>query len=231
MAQRQCGRVRSSPKPAANRSAYLQKHVSGLNTAISSHSAPLHDGADVDASVTPLITLAHDGDTQEVVLLCGGSSHEGTKAQKPWRSSPPLLSWGPSIPMLSVTVMMLRDIVESVTLLKDEVCDRDREERGEGSSSTETSPKPLVKGPAKLRPASPKRALTLSMRGGRCFLRLRWRLRRREALLCSVELLNLIQSRSRTCGGGSGQGATWNGITRRLTGRRGEQGRAGRGRR
>lgn len=55
--------------------------------------------------------------------------------------------------MLSVTVMMLRDIVESVTLLKDEV---------------------------------------LSMRGGRCFLRLRWRLRRREALLCSVELLNLL---------------------------------------
>lgn len=129
VAQRQCGRVRSSPKPAANRSAYLQKHVSGLNTAISSHSAPLHDGADVDASVTPLITLAHDGDTQEVVLLCGGSSHEGTKAQKPWRPSSPLLSWGPSIPMLSVTVMMLRDIVESVTLLKDEVCDRDREER------------------------------------------------------------------------------------------------------
>lgn len=30
------------------------------------------------------------------------------------------------------------------------------------------------------------------MRGGRCFLRLRWRLRRREALLCSVELLNLL---------------------------------------
>lgn len=28
--------------------------------------------------------------------------------------------------MLSVTVMMLRDIVESVTLLKDEVCDRKR---------------------------------------------------------------------------------------------------------
>lgn len=96
--------------------------------------------------------------------------------------------------MLSVTVMMLRDIVESVTLLKDEVCDG-RQGRGERSLSTETSPKPLVKA-AKLRPASPKRTLTLSMRGGRCFLRLRWRLRRREALLCSVELLNLIQLRS-----------------------------------
>jgi len=32
----------------------------------------------------------------------------------------------------------------------------------------------------------------LSRRGGRCFLRRRWRLRRREALLCSVELLNLL---------------------------------------
>lgn len=44
-----------------------------------------------------------------------------TIAQEFWRPGPPL-QLGPFIPMLRVTVMMLRDIVESVTLLKDEVC-------------------------------------------------------------------------------------------------------------
>lgn len=51
--------------------AHLQKHVPWLNAPVGRHSPTLHDGANVDASVSPLIALAHNGDTQEVVLLCG----------------------------------------------------------------------------------------------------------------------------------------------------------------
>lgn len=50
--------------------AYLEEHVSGFDPPVSSHGSPLHDGADVDAPVAPIVALAHDADAQKVVLLC-----------------------------------------------------------------------------------------------------------------------------------------------------------------
>ena len=98
--------------------------------------------------------------------------------------------------------MMLRDIVESVTLLKDEACGGQRGRSGTGSNAPGQAPGFPGLGRSRPRPKPPtsprevqlthKKPLTLSRRGGRCFLRRRWRLRRREALLCSVELLNLL---------------------------------------
>ena len=55
--------TRSSPGP------HLQQHVARLDAAISSNSPTLHDGADVDASITTLVALAHNGDAQEVILF------------------------------------------------------------------------------------------------------------------------------------------------------------------
>ena len=49
--------------------AHLQKHVPGFDAPISRHSPTLHDGADVDASITTLVALAHNGDAQEVILF------------------------------------------------------------------------------------------------------------------------------------------------------------------
>ena len=172
-------------------------------TPISRHSPTLHDGANVDATISPLIALAHNRDAQEIVLFCGGKpgdegKHQLHAPQGPWRPDPP----GPSIPMLSVTVMMLRDIVESVTLLKDEACGGQRGRSGTASNTPGQATGFPGLGPSRSRPEPPtsprevqlthKQPLTLSRRGGRCFLRRRWRLRRREALLCSVELLNLL---------------------------------------
>lgn len=50
-------------------SPHLQQHVSGFDSSICRHGTALHDGADVDPSVAPLITLSHDADAQEVILL------------------------------------------------------------------------------------------------------------------------------------------------------------------
>lgn len=49
---------------------HLQQHVPRFDASVCSHSSSLHDGADVDAPVPPLVALAHDADAQEVVLLC-----------------------------------------------------------------------------------------------------------------------------------------------------------------
>lgn len=49
---------------------YLQKHVSRLNSAISCYGTTFHDGADVYASISSVITLPHYADTQEIILLC-----------------------------------------------------------------------------------------------------------------------------------------------------------------
>lgn len=49
---------------------HLQQHVSRLNAPVRSHGASLHDGANVDAAIAPLVALAHDADAQEVVFLC-----------------------------------------------------------------------------------------------------------------------------------------------------------------
>lgn len=121
------GWERLSAPPKCPAPAHLQKHVPWLDAPVSCHGPSLHDGADVDAPVSPLIALAHNGDAQEVVLLCGRSPcDEGKPKPHDLRAletrSPTLPVLGSLIPMLSVTVMMLRDMVESVTLLKDEVC-------------------------------------------------------------------------------------------------------------
>lgn len=54
------------PKP------HLQQHVPRLDAAVRSHGPALHDGADVDAAIAPVVALAHDADAQEVVPLWGG---------------------------------------------------------------------------------------------------------------------------------------------------------------
>lgn len=59
----------------------------------------------------------------EGVHVMRGSPSHMTPA--PWRPGPQTPVPGSLIPMLSVTVMMLRDMVESVTLLKDEVCGKE----------------------------------------------------------------------------------------------------------
>lgn len=53
---------------------YLEEHVSRFDPAVCSYSSSLHDGADVDASVSPVVTLTNDTDPQEVVLLCQGET-------------------------------------------------------------------------------------------------------------------------------------------------------------
>ena len=56
------------PHPPSGGS-HLQQHVSRLDASVCCHRPALHDGADVDAPVSPLVALAHDADAQEVVLL------------------------------------------------------------------------------------------------------------------------------------------------------------------
>ena len=48
---------------------YLKEHVSRFYSSISSHSASFHDGADVNAAVSPVITLTDNTDAQEVIPL------------------------------------------------------------------------------------------------------------------------------------------------------------------
>lgn len=50
--------------------AYLEEHVSRFDPSVSSHGSSLHDGADVNAAVSPIVTLPNDADAQKVVLLC-----------------------------------------------------------------------------------------------------------------------------------------------------------------
>lgn len=101
---------------------HLQQHVAWLNAAISSHSPALHDGSNVDAAVTPVVALAHDADAQEVVPLCRRGREQAPKAP---RLAPTPTKHPPAqkaSPMLRVTVMMFRDMVESVMLLKEDAC-------------------------------------------------------------------------------------------------------------
>lgn len=88
--------------------------------------------------------------------------------------------------MFRVTVMMFRDIVESVTLLKEEAWSRKLQHY-----TTDTDVTKIFN----LFAQSKSCAHTLSRRGGRCFLRRRCRLRSLEAVLCSVALLNLFNKR------------------------------------
>lgn len=103
-------------------SGYLEEHVSWFYPSVGSHSSALHDGADVNASVSPVVALTDDADPQEVVLLC--QRHNTKSEKKPCKtgssSAPGRVNGREVLPMLSVTVMMLRLIVESVMLLKDE---------------------------------------------------------------------------------------------------------------
>lgn len=128
--------ARHSPQP------HLQQHVAWLDAAIGRHGPALHDGADVDAAVPAVVALAHDADAQEVVPFCEGNS------EQPSPESPSRPRATEASPMLSVTVMMFRDMVESVTLLKEEAC------KGH-----------LVRGPGRAhRPAPPPAAATYAVR-------------------------------------------------------------------
>lgn len=51
---------------------HLQQHVSRFYPAVCSHCSSLHDGADVDAAVSPVVALTNNTDSQKVVLLCQG---------------------------------------------------------------------------------------------------------------------------------------------------------------
>ena len=56
---------------------HLLQHVAWLDAPIGCHSTALHDGADVDATITPLVALTHNADAQEVVPLCRGKGRAG----------------------------------------------------------------------------------------------------------------------------------------------------------
>lgn len=49
---------------------YLQQHVSRFNSAVGCYGATFHYRADVYASISSVITLPHDADAQEIILLC-----------------------------------------------------------------------------------------------------------------------------------------------------------------
>lgn len=99
--------------------AHLQQHVPRFNAAISCHGATLHNGANVDATIPAVIALAHNADAQEVVPFCGG---KGQGECRPHSKRPPPARAREASPMLSVTVTMFRDMVESVMLLKEDAC-------------------------------------------------------------------------------------------------------------
>lgn len=117
-----------------NLDVHLQEHVSWFYSTISSYCSSLHDRADVNAAISTVITLANNTDTKEVVLFCQGQSREKESLTQLLHT---ILSFMNQIkkaqgmlglPMLSVTVMMLRLMVESVILLKEEDC-KDSERR------------------------------------------------------------------------------------------------------
>lgn len=111
--------ARPSPRPLA--APHLQQHVARLDAAVGGHSPALHDGADVDAAIAPVVALAHDADAQEMVPLCGaGCVNKRPPAPEP--RAPLAAAAAEASPMLSVTVMMFSDMVESVMLLKEEAC-------------------------------------------------------------------------------------------------------------
>lgn len=86
-------------------------------------------------------------------------------------------------PMLSVTVMMFRDMVESVMLLKEEACGETPREglRAGAAAAAAQTPAP-----------HPRPLPTRSVWRMRCFRRRRLCFRMsREEVLCSVELLSL----------------------------------------
>ena len=63
---------------------HLQQHVPRLYPSICSHSSSLHDRADVDSSISSLVTLTHNTDAQEIVLLC---EKEQTMFTQEWREA------------------------------------------------------------------------------------------------------------------------------------------------
>lgn len=50
----------------------LQKHVSWFNSAICCHSPSFHNRANVYATITPVIALSYNADSQEVILFYTG---------------------------------------------------------------------------------------------------------------------------------------------------------------
>lgn len=104
---------------------HLQQHVARFDASIGSHGSSLHDGADVNTPVAPFVALAHDADTQKVVLLCQcWEKQKNNKQVKGFLKAQRIKEKraGNYRPMFRVTVMMFSDIVESVMLLKEEAC-------------------------------------------------------------------------------------------------------------
>lgn len=115
--------------------------------------------------------------------------------------------------MLRVTVMMFRDMVESVMLLKEEACRATQVRAGEQGLHGVPPPRPTPAPPPPTRSACRRR----------CFRRLRLCFRMsREDVLCSVELLRLGEGRGGRVGGLAQDckaGAGWKtGRPRRLPG-------------
>lgn len=62
--------VQSQQQEEKRLPAYLQQHVSWFYPPVSGHRPSFHDGADVDAAVSAVVTLTHNADAQKVVLFC-----------------------------------------------------------------------------------------------------------------------------------------------------------------
>jgi len=53
----------------AGRRSYLKEHVSWLDATVRCYRSSLHDGADINPSVSSVVALTDDTDAQEVVSL------------------------------------------------------------------------------------------------------------------------------------------------------------------
>lgn len=56
---------------------YLQQHVAWLYPPICCHRSSLHDRADVDATISSIVTLAHYTDAEKVIFLCANKRENG----------------------------------------------------------------------------------------------------------------------------------------------------------
>lgn len=168
---------------------YLQQHVSRFNSAVGCYGATFHYRADVYASISSVITLPHDADAQEIILLCRKDfSIAFTQQCMVTIISVTVTRLMMILPMLRVTVMMLRLMVESVMLLNDEDCHKNTQKRFPLWNAHDMSL--LCHMSLTLLLRSKKFTLsilaTFCLRRRRLCLRMSW-----VEVLCSVELLNL----------------------------------------
>ena len=65
----------------------LQKHVSWFNSTICCHSPSFHNRANVYATITPVIALSHNADSQEVILFYTGTKWRMGREKKKSKQS------------------------------------------------------------------------------------------------------------------------------------------------